>query len=183
MAGPELALEARARRAYERGRVRAALPTAALAVPMTVLSLLLCGREAATLVCGTLLAAALVGALWRGQEVSRGARVGLLAGAGPFALPLALQCTTHACVGGTCLLFPGVCIAGGILAGLAVAAPALRRVPAPASWGYVLPALVVAGLAGSLGCVMAGTVGVVGMAGGMALGTAPLLLRASAAAR
>jgi hypothetical protein len=183
MADPDAVFAARARQAYERGRLWAALPVAAVALPMTALSVLLCGREAGALLCGALLAAVLLAALWRGQDYGRGARTGLLAGLGPFALPLAAQCSAHACLDGTCLLYPAVCIGAGALAGIAVAVRGLRGVGRPGSWGYAAPAFAAAALAGSLGCVMAGTAGVVGMMAGMAVGAAPLLLRPSPAGR
>jgi hypothetical protein len=183
MAAPEAVLQARARSAYERGRLRAALPLTATSVPMVALALLATGRLAATLAGGALLAALLAAASWRGQDFARGARTGLLAGLGPYLLPLATRCTAHLCVDGVCLLYPAVCISGGVLAGLAVVFLARRAVPRAPSAAYVGAALAVAGLAGSLGCVMAGAVGVFGMAGGLAVGATPLLLRPLAADR
>src|SRR5260221_2779931 len=115
MAAPEAVLLGRARRAYEVGRLRASLPTVALVAPMVGLSILLCGRYAASACSGVALAAVLAAAAWRGQQFARGARAGLVAGLGPLLLPLAL--CLHLCAGGVCLLAPSICVAGGLLGG------------------------------------------------------------------
>jgi hypothetical protein len=175
MAVPDAVLVARARRAYERGRLRAALPSVAAIAPMVALSLVVCRQYAATAACGVALGAIVLAAGWRGQEVARGARAGLLAGLGPLLLPL-VTCL-HLCAGGVCVFVPASCVVAGIAGGVAVGVLARRRAPADAPSGrYLVPALGVAALTGSLGCVIAGTSGVVGMAVGMGLGAAPPIL-------
>jgi hypothetical protein len=175
MAVPDSTLADRARAAYERGRVRAALPTVALVVPMVALSVVVCRRDAVSLIGGGLLAALLLGALWRGGPLARGARAGLTAGTGALLLPMAATCL-HVCAGGICLLAPSACVTAGALAGAAVGVAARRREAAGAgTWAYLAPALLVAGLAGALGCVIAGLAGVVGMAIAMGLTVAPVL--------
>jgi hypothetical protein len=169
MAAPEAVLLGRARRAYEVGRLRASLPTVALVGPMVGLSILLCGRYAASACSGVALAAVLAAAAWRGQQFARGARAGLVAGLGPLLLPLALS--LHMCAGGVCLLAPTICIAGGLVGGAAVGVRARGRADA----GYLALALSVAALTGSMGCLIAGASGVLGMAAGMAAGAAPAL--------
>jgi len=172
MAAPEAVLYARARRAYERGRLRASLPTVALVAPMVGLSILLCGRYAASACSGIALAAVLAAATWRGQHFARGARAGLVAGLGPLLLPLAMW--LHVCVGGVCLLAPSICVAGGLVGGAVVGVKAHGRAEA-SSAGYLAVALAVAALSGTMGCLIAGASGVLGMAAGMAAGAAPAL--------
>jgi hypothetical protein len=174
MAVPEDVLVQRARAAYERGRVRASLPTLALVAPMVALSVAVCGRAFLSLSCGALLAAVVVAALWRGQDLARGARVGLVAGTGALLLPMAT--CLHLCAGGVCLMAPSACIAAGVLGGAAVGLLARRGGGGePFSGASLAAALAVAGLAGSLGCVIAGLGGLVGMGAGMAAAVAPVI--------
>ena len=174
MAVPEAVLSARARRAYEAGRLLSALPTVALAVPMVALSLVLCDRPAATAGCGFALVAVLVAAAWRGRPYARGARAGLVAGLGPLLLPMAT--CFHLCAGGVCLLAPTACIVAALIGGAALGLYARHRIPGgPDAGGYLMAAIAVAALVGSLGCVIAGVSGIVGMVVGLALGTVPVL--------
>ncbi|HEV7502268.1 MAG TPA: hypothetical protein VGQ33_19770, partial [Vicinamibacteria bacterium] len=155
-------------------RVRAALPTVALVAPMVAVSIVVCGRGGASLTCGGLLAVTLLAALWRGQEFARGARAGLAAGAGALLLPLAT--CFHLCAGGVCLIAPSACVASGVLGGAVIGWRARGRAGMESRAGsYVGPALVVAALAGSLGCVIAGLGGVLGMSAGMAAAVGPAL--------
>jgi hypothetical protein len=174
MAVPEAVLAARARRAYEMGRLRTALPAIAFAVPMIGLSVVLCDRPLASAGGGIALVAVLLAAAWRGQPFARGARAGLIAGLGPLLLPMAT--CFHLCAGGVCLLAPTACVLAGLAGGAALGLHARHRVPTgPDAGGYLLAALTIAALVGSLGCVIAGTSGVVGMVVGLALGTVPVL--------
>jgi hypothetical protein len=174
MAVPESLLGGRARASYERGRLRAALPTVALVVPMVALSIVVCGRDVASLVCGTLLAAALLFARWRGQAMAGGAHAGLAAGAGALLLPMAT--CFHLCAGGVCLMAPSACVASGLLGGAALGVLARRRAEAePRTGAYLGAAVVVAALAASLGCLIAGIGGVVGMTAAMAATVAPVV--------
>src|SRR5260221_1170089 len=134
MAAPEAVLLGRARRAYEVGRLRASLPTVALVAPMVGLSILLCGRYAASACSGVALAAVLAAAAWRGQQFARGARAGLVAGLGPLLLPLAL--CLHLCAGGVCLLAPSICVAGRLLCRKAASCQGRRR-PRAGPSGYL----------------------------------------------
>ena len=174
----EAVLLARARRAYEWGRVRAALPRLLVVAPLTVLSLVACGRYAATGAASMALALVLLACLWQGRHAGRGARAGLLAGMGPLLLPLGVPATAHVCTEPSCLLFPLACVAGGILGGLVVwmlGASASCGAACDASCpSYALAALSVAALTGSLGCLVAGLGGVLGMMLGMAGGALPL---------
>ena len=174
MAVPEAVLSARARRAYEVGRLRTALPAVAFAVPMVALSVALCGRPTASAGGGIALVAALLAAAWRGQPFARGARAGLLGGLGPLLLPMAT--CFHLCAGGVCLLAPTACVVAALLGGAALGLYARHRIPGgPDAGGYLLAALGVAALVGSLGCVIAGVSGIVGMVVGLVIGTVPVL--------
>lgn len=176
MAVPEAALIGRARRAYEWGRVRAALPAVAVVVPMVALSLVFCGRGLASVGCGAALAAVLLAAGWRGQDYRRGVRVGLVAGLGPFVMPIA-QGGVMFCTSGVCWASPAICVVGGTLGGLMIAAFVLRRRDGAAvSTSFLVTALVTAGLAGSLGCLMLGLIGVLAMGAGLAMGATPALV-------
>jgi hypothetical protein len=174
MAVPEAVLAARARRAYEAGRLRTALPPIALAVPMVGLSVVLCDRPTASAGCGLALVAVLLAAAWRGQPFARGARAGLIAGLGPLLLPMAT--CFHLCAGGVCLLAPTACVAAALLGGAVLGLYARQGVPGGShAGGYLLAAMAVAALVGSLGCVIAGVSGIAGMVIGLVIGTVPVL--------
>jgi hypothetical protein len=163
-------LRQRARRAYEWGRLRGALANAGWVAPMVAVSALTCGHPWTTAGVGLVLALLVTASLWRGGDVGRGVRPGLLAGLAPLLLP-AVACG-HTCIGGMCVLLPAVCVVGGTLSGLVVSGFAFRALPPRPL--VLSSAFVVAGLVGSLGCLLLGLSGVVGMAAGMALGAAPL---------
>jgi hypothetical protein len=172
MSEADTVLIERARRAYERGRVVRGLQTAAVVAPMATLSWIVCRSPLLTLFASAALAALVAIAVWRGQELARAARAGLLAGAVPLLCPIAAGLGGHVCDASFCLLFPGVCLAGGLAAGLALVV--LTRASGLRPLGLAAAALV-AGLAGSLGCVVAGAVGVAALAAGLAFGLAPAL--------
>ena len=169
----EIRLEDRARRAYEGGRFGWALRRG-LAVPVVASAALVgCEQVAATVACIGLLALAVVGCLWRGGSYAVGVRPGLLAGMAPFALPVAAHATGHACSATLCLFLPTFCIAGGVVGGVVLGAQGHRLVEGPL--GFWISAVVVAALAGSVGCMVAGLAGLTGMALGLVLGAAPVL--------
>jgi hypothetical protein len=171
---PTSDLEQRARRAYELGRIRNALPVLALIVPATALSLSCCPLPGASLVCGGLLSALCVGLLWYGRAPGRAVWPGLATGLLPFLTPLALHATGHACAPGDCALMPAACVSAGLLAG-ALLGFVLTRFPENRR-PSLFAAAVVAALAGSLGCVLMGASGVAGMSAGLVAGAAPVLL-------
>src|SRR4029079_2492141 len=174
MAVPEAVLFSRARRAYEMGRLRSALPAVAFAVPMVALSVVLCDRPAATAACGFVLVAVVVAAAGRGRPYAGGARAGLVAGLGPLLLPMAT--CFHLCAGGVCLLAPTACIVAALVGGAALGLHARHHISAhPDAGSFMVTALAVAALVGSLGCVIAGLSGIVGMVIGLALGTVPVV--------
>ena len=157
------ALRARARRAYELGRLAHGGEAAWLALPMLALGLAVTMRPALSVAAGTLLVALAVGLRWYGGAVGRAVMPALIAGLPPLVLPLCMRMGGHCCLGGTCWSFCMIgCIAGGAAAGVMVGlASAAER---EGRGAFLLAATAVAGLAGVLGCGVAGTSGMAGMA-------------------
>jgi hypothetical protein len=172
MTDAEAVLVARARRAYERGRALLGLRLAAVVVPLAALSWIACGNAAATLLGSVALTALVAASGWHGRDVGRGARIGLAAGAVPLLLPILVHFTGHLCDRSVCMLFPAACLVGGVAGGVAVGLLATRA-------GLGASGLASAGLAawlcGSLGCLVAGSVGITVLVLGLALGLAPVL--------
>lgn len=115
MALAESGLEARARRAYERGRLVWGVKRAAWVAAVAGLALLTCANLAVTAGCVFVLGALVTALLWRGQEFADGVRPGLAAGLVPFALPVLSQATGYFCSATVCLVLPTVCVLGGIV--------------------------------------------------------------------
>jgi hypothetical protein len=173
MAGPDTDLSARARRAYEMGRLGAALRRSLLLLPAVGMAFLCCARPGPTVLCGAALVLLVTFCLWRGQDYGRGVGPGLVAGFVPLLLPILVQATGHLCTSGRCLLFPTVCGVGGLLGGITLGFMA----PSPRD-GHAIPfvtACLVAGLAGSVGCLLYGLVGLGVMIAGLLAGTVPTL--------
>ncbi len=155
-------LRARARWAYELGRLRGALPAALYVLPVVALSVPFGARPAVSVGAGAVLLALVVGLSWRGQVWARAVLPGLLAGLVPLVLPLLLRARGHFCFGGGCWpLCMLACIGGGLIAGVAVglasAAEQERR------GAFLLAAASLAGLSGVLGCALVGAAGLSGM--------------------
>ncbi|HEX5759930.1 MAG TPA: hypothetical protein VF121_12130 [Thermoanaerobaculia bacterium] len=163
-------LAARARRAYELGRLHAQLPVALFALPPALVALRVCGGGGLTIALAVLLAAALVAAHWRGEEAARGAGAGLLAGAVAFAVPVIAMGTGLCPLEATPRLL-ALCSGGGLLSGGVLAAFALRGAARPPL--YLLAGGVVAALTGGLGCLLAGFAGLAGVTAGIVLGMTP----------
>ncbi len=175
-------LAVRARRAYERARVRAgfrrAIPFAALAA--------LVGATAPdvplTIALAATLAIAASAAYWRGGVLARASRAGLWAGLPPLMVPVVMRMLHHgceACGGPSLRLCIAVCTSMGVLGGIAMGALAAReqhhdRVR------FIATAAVFASWSGAVGCVFAGATGLLGMAGGLLLGGVPLVALARA---
>src|SRR5262249_59958534 len=87
----EAVLAAQARRAYERGRVQAALWRAAPLLPIVAWSVGWCRYPTLALASGTLIVALTVLFGWRGQLWGRAVAPGLAAGLAPPVLPLPLR--------------------------------------------------------------------------------------------
>ena len=174
MGAPETILEQRARRAYETGRLGRAARRGVLLAPLVAISLLCCGRPVPTLVCGVTLILLVVFCLWRGRDPGRGVAPGLAAGSVPLLLPVLARASGHVCVTGSCLLLPAVCGVGGLLGGIALGLLAPR--PREGRAVPFVTACLVAGLAGSLGCLLYGFVGLAVMIAGLLAGAAPVLV-------
>jgi hypothetical protein len=174
MALTETTLQSRARRAYELGRLRAALRVAPF-ILLAAGASIACGRPVALscALCAAIVALA-AGLGFTGGSFGRAVLPGLAGGSAALAMPLLVHTLGFACMGPSCMtLGVPACVLGGAIAGALIGARARRETSEPA---FVLPALLLAGLTGALGCSMAGAAGVLGMvAGAVAAGT-PLLL-------
>jgi hypothetical protein len=172
----ESVLAARARRAYELGRLRWALRVAP-AVVAAFAAAIACGRPlelCAALGAGALLLA--VGLAFAGGEAGRAVGPGLVAGGFALALPLAVRTLGHVCLSDVCmtLCLPS-CVAGGAIGGAFLALRAAREERGRA---FIGGAVAVAGLLGALGCTLAGLSGVAGMLAGVFVAGTPVLYAA-----
>jgi hypothetical protein len=171
----ELTLPSLARRAYELGRLRWALRFA-LPVLAAMGAALACGRPAG--ICYALAAALLplaVGLPFAGGSAGRAVPSGLMAGGLAMVTPLLVGTLGHLCGSDLCMtLCLPACFIGGAMAGALVA----WRSPRGHELSFLLPAFLVAGLMGALGCTLSGAAGVLGMLAGGALAGAPVLLAA-----
>ena len=161
-------LRERARRAYERGRLRRALVAGIAIPPVASLAFLQCARPLPSLAAAGLLSILVVAMLHRGQDWGRGARAGLVAGLAPFLFPIAVEGLGSPAL---CELLPWFCAAGGVVAGLVLVIRRRARLENPKA--YWTTAALVTLLAGAVGCWIAGAAGLTGLAAGLALGAAP----------
>lgn len=157
---------ARARRAYEIGRLRLAARASAVALPFVAVAAAASGRLALCLALGAALVAGAGALAWRGQAWGAAVRPGLVAGAVPFVLLLAIKCgSPFSCALGGCLArcLP-FCAAGGLAAGLLLAARASRR--GDGVGAFLVAGGAVAAVTGLLGCFVGGLAGAAWMAAG-----------------
>ena len=164
----------RARSAYERGRLSAALVSSVWLVPVLGLPLFCCSDPAASIISGVALIAAVTWCLWRGEGWRRGVLPGLLAGLTPMIVPFVMRTGGHICMGDTCYLYPGICILAGAIGGVALGLLAPR--PRDGHGVPLFAASLIAGLAGAVGCLIYGLIGVGGMVLGLLAGAAPVLV-------
>jgi hypothetical protein len=167
----------RARRAFERAQLRAAVWTAApLAVIAPLAALLHQGAmPSATGPLALALVAALLLAGWRGDGWRRGAPAGLVAGLPGLLLPRVVLAPLGHCAmcapldvsATTCFL---ACGGAGLVAGVVVGALAARDA-APVR--FALTAATIACLTAALTCIVAGMAGLAGVAAGVAASIAP----------
>ncbi len=165
---------ARARRAYEWGRVPCALRVTWYILPLVVVSLMACAVPERTIATGILLFLVAVGMRWRGGVYGRAMMPGLLAGLGAFSAPLvasAIESLPGATMGS--ILGPAYFV-GGAVTGCVVGVRASRLETDEGR--FLLSAGLVAALTGSLGCVLGGAGGVLGMLLGILVAMPPVYL-------
>ncbi len=163
-----------ARRAYEWGRVRFSLRITWYILPLVVVSLMACAVPERTIATGILLLLVAVGMRWRGGVYGRAMMPGLLAGLGAFSAPLvasAIESLPGATLGS--ILGPAYFV-GGAVTGCVVGVRASRLETDEGR--FLLSAGLVAALTGSLGCVLGGAGGVLGMLLGILVAMPPVYL-------
>ncbi len=162
-----------ARSTYERGRWLWASRRGIAAAGAAALTLYACPHAASAAVCITGLGIAVTAFLARGQASAAGARLGMIAGLAPCFLPALLRLTGLCTLSGGGDLSMLACATGGLLAGIVLGASVTPGRP-PAFW---LAAGTVVLLAGGVGCLPVGVLGLGGLVLGTALGVAPALVR------
>ena len=172
------AVAARARGAYERGRLRDAI-VAAWPVLLAILIALRLGHSIAWIAAiGTALLVAVVALRWRGREIGRGVGPGLMAGIAPLIIPALTVNTLNTCSAVSCadncaLWCRLSCVGAGIVAGALVGFRAANVGP---GWlRFLVSAIAVAAATGAMGCLLGGSVGVAGMLLGFAAGAIPVV--------
>jgi hypothetical protein len=167
----------RARRAYELGRLRLSLPWAVLTGSVGLLGTLVTGGVVFGVTMSLVACAAAITCVWYGRHVGRGVWPGIWVGS--VAMLLAL--VAWVCVGrGGNSFFE--CRLPCVLAGLIVTGGAVyhrRRGAAPREALLTLVGTVaIATPLALIACHGVGVGGVVGLVAGLALGSAPVFLRA-----
>ena len=159
----------RARRAHELGRLRHALARSWPAAALAAISVGICHEPRQSAAIGTALIALTTVLIWYGRFATKAANAGLLAGLAAFALPVAAfqlnLCPTKMQM----LLINGV---SGLAVGLLLSAASTLQ--GEHRDLFLLFSAMVAALCGTLGCLLFGVAGVVGMVAGAFLATAPV---------
>jgi hypothetical protein len=168
--------EAKARRSYERGRVRHALVLSSPLLALVALVAWLEPRPTFVLGIGASLFVSGAVLLWRGRQLGTGALAGVLAGLVPLAFGLCVRAYQAWCHDG--MFMPGcvaACAVGGIVAGAWIAHVTARR--PSGSVAFVVSAAGVALLTGALGCSCVGPVGIAGMLVGLLVPLSRVMFR------
>jgi len=156
------ALLARARGAYERGRLVYGMHALWLAAPMIALSLTMAPERGLSFGAGGLLVALAVGLRYRGGAMGRAVIPALLAGLPPLLMPLLMRAGGHCCIAGACWPVCMIgCIVGGASAGLMIGFSSVLEREGRGS--FLIAATTIAGLSGVLGCAIVGAAGMAGM--------------------
>lgn len=166
----ERQLSIAARRAYERGRLKRGLIEASPAIPMTLLSLVGAHAVGLNLLLGVLLAATATGMIWRGGGMARGVSPGLIAGALVIIVPVLGRQCAHFCIGPICW---STCVMACGFAGIGAGVVLARSWREHRSAQGIAASLLIAGLAGAMGCLEIGLTG-------LALAGTSMLLSSSA---
>jgi hypothetical protein len=173
--------EHRARLSYEMSRLRRAILGFAPMLSLVVIAVLLGNRMGPTLAFGAALFAFGVVLLWYGHDVKRAVLPGIAAGTVPLLFALCARHVGHACMGDACMsLCVPACAAGGLIAGAIVAATGIRG---RRGVGFWLAASGITLFTGAMGCVCTGVSGVVGLAAGYVVSSAPGLISAAVRSR
>jgi hypothetical protein len=167
----EMALR-RARSAYERTHAWSALRGVALAIAVSVLTVVLHRTTHATWLVAALLAATLATFGWRGGAWRRGGLAGMVAGLPVFVAPALYYAITHAGHCPDCMMSPTltcllVCFGTSAVVGVLVGHVATRDA-SPQRFG--LAAIATALLTGLLGCSTIGIGGAIGVVIGLVAG-------------
>jgi hypothetical protein len=164
--------------AYEVGRLRRAVRTLWMLPPVIAIAALFSHHGSLALIVGAGLSLLWLLLWWRSTPLGEAAMAGLLAGLPPLILPLLVGVSEHTCRecgdGSRWPLCMAACIAGGLIAGALVGVPAARRDRGRLSFLGVAALFTAA--VGSLGCIMAGGIGVAGMVAGFVAGTAVIVI-------
>jgi hypothetical protein len=173
-------LRARAVRAYEIGRLRAAFTFAAPIGVLAAIAVSTCagrGREYPAAAAVAAVALLVIAFEWWGGAPRQGARLGLVAGLAPFLLPL-LSIRLGPILGAPfCPPSPAILVAAGVVAGFALGARGALRGGGPGYWAAA--GSIVLGC-GAAGCLAAGVSGLAGLALGLAVGLVPAVALARA---
>lgn len=171
--GPTMDLDkvrARARFAYERGRLqRAVIGVVPLAVTVG-LACCVATRPGSALTFGLLALGLGVFMLWYGRDPKRAFVWGAVAGVIPLVLALAAN-QVHTCGPSGCATWcVPACTAGGLVAGVVVGFQGVRRRAGVWFWAF---GSTMALLVGAMGCACVGAGGVVGLVVGFGVGLVP----------
>jgi hypothetical protein len=170
------AVARRARRGYELSRLRRAALGFAPALLLVVFAAVFGRRPESAGLLGAGLFALGTLLLWYGRDLRKAVLPGIGAGLLPLSLALIAPRLGHLCAGDHCVsLCIPACAAGGISAGLLVAAHLHRARVGAGPW---LAASALTLLTGAMGCACVGYSGILGMAAGYALALTPRLLSA-----
>ena len=162
----------RARSAYERTHILAAVRGVAIAAAITALALALHRTSPITWLVASVLAATLAVLGWRGGSWRRGALAGVLAGLPPLFAPIIVFAVGHGGHCPDCPMAPSItcmlaCFGTSSIVGLFVGHAATRDVSPPR---FALAAVVTAAATGLLGCVTTGLGGALGVVVGLVAG-------------
>ncbi|HEX8954604.1 MAG TPA: hypothetical protein VF945_22270 [Polyangia bacterium] len=167
------ALAARARRAYERGRLRWALQIGWIVLALVGVSYVFVGGSPVSAATGAALFLAATAMRWRGRTLGASVRAGLAAGLIPFALLVSLKCGSGMfCALGGCMSHCArFCGLGGLAAGLLLAARARQHDDHVVE--FLVGASVIAALTGLIGCFVGGLAGMAWRVVGELVATVP----------
>ncbi len=173
----EIDLRRRVLFAYEFGRVKLAIGKTWSALLITWISFGYCGQPDFSIIAGGFLYLLTNGMIIKGGIYGKAVHSGLVAGWMAFLVPLigvkALQCCDHS-TQSFLDAFMLINVVGGVLAGLFIGYSSSH-------WSrkknvFLIAASAIAILTGTLGCILFGATGVVGLLFGLLVATTPLLI-------